>query len=1319
MTKRNRKNSNQKLLYLLTYFLIAGFLCSCLLPASAAAKSETATLRVISTGDLHGQLTTTNYDSAGEHTGSLAQAHTLIKQARKEIKNGTSITVDVGDTIYGYGSDFVVANDGIEYMYQAMAQVGYDAITLGNHDFDYGYTHVKKQLKKAGLSDECVLSNVYSVETGETVWNENKIITKKLKTSSGRTISLKTGIIGVTVPYLSTYANHTGILATKDMVDSVKEQIKKLKAKGSDIILVLAHGSMGDTSYKKNTEKAIYAISQIDGVDAIMFGHPHVNFPSEDNNVSSYYDLPGVSKKTGLVNGIPVVSVKDHGTAIGIADLLLSVSPSGKVSVKSSQAKLSYVENTTASSRDITKYKNLYEAEIKENYERVIASLEDSASITNYFGLLSDNRALELTNEAKIQLGLSYIHNDAPQYRDYPVIAASNYKKYGKESPWDYINISKHITVGDTLNIQSYNHEYASLYWITGKQLREWLEYCASAYENAGYSEKWPDNTINHYVQNQAYQPVLSSAWTGNWSNFSIFDGIEYEIDASLPPRYNIYGERISYGYSRIKNLTCNGKAVTDDMKFVLVSDGITASKPVIGAQLAKQRIKKTSINSSILLKDYILEQAEFGPISGNADNNWHIDFPAYDYYMIRSSFLSAAEAQKQPWYRNTLESTENHIYYQAAFQPNSFQDLYGPTLVLSPDITVATNRNVTVMVQANDASGLAVCKYAKGYYEAEDSIWNNSDTLFSGNSFVVGSNGIYSVMAMDTRGNKTVQHIHISNINTDILQVPSIAKYTNRKSQITGTGEPGATVHFYCKTGSYQTLVSSDGTFSYPLPAQEAGSVVKVSLSDSTGRESEVVEVPVIRTGPNYPEVNSLTNKNSQITGDLKDTTSQIFAIIGSRVYVAENGGERAYRASSRYESSKKIIGTAFSTYGTEFSLSIPVQKAGTVVRVYAVDKIGRTNQLTKLVAEDVAPNQPVIFEACDAENHVFGYVPNASGSYDINVTVNGQSYPVTTDSNGYFAVKTGNLKENATISATASDILEEKKRTSAKGTCKVASYKKFIAEEDYSDISLSPVTEKDPQIIGSLSAPADRIYLKTNGKCYTTPVNPDGSFALEPSDGLVPGKNIYAVYRDVKGDIIETQRLTIALALPEAPQLLTETIYNNTSRLSVFCTDQCTAAVKINGKIYTTANAVFDEALNGYLYQINIEPVKAGSKAYVFMENATGRSSRRTAVVAAKIPEISDLNKITTKTEKITGTVSLILPETSPETPSVENTETVVYAKIKEKGKKDKLYKAKIKADGSFKIVLDSKPEKDSDIVIWAKNAYGGKGKKTIISL
>ena len=131
-------------------------------PKELLAKSKyegVGRLRIYSTSDLHGQSTTFNYDTASLHkNGSLAQISTVIKNDKKTLKNGNTLLVDSGDTIFGIGAKSpmekklpIASSD--QYMYKLMATMGYDALTLGNHDFDYGYDYEKKVLEDSGLAD--------------------------------------------------------------------------------------------------------------------------------------------------------------------------------------------------------------------------------------------------------------------------------------------------------------------------------------------------------------------------------------------------------------------------------------------------------------------------------------------------------------------------------------------------------------------------------------------------------------------------------------------------------------------------------------------------------------------------------------------------------------------------------------------------------------------------------------------------------------------------------------------------------------------------------------------------------------------------------------------------------------------------------------------------------------------------------------------------------------------------------------------------------------------------------------------------------------
>ena len=376
-------------------------LCLCLagsmLPTQKtnAASYGTATLRILSTSDLHGQSINFNYDTASEYSkGSLAQVNTLLKQQKKNLKYGGILQVDCGDTVYGFGSDKICDGSisGTEYMYDAMASMGYDAMTLGNHDFDYGYEYVQEAIEDSGLENKMIVSNVYDAKTKKNIWAENKIITKTLNTTTGKKVNVKIGLIGVTVPTLTSHSDHTAILSTKDMVDSVEEQVPKLKSKNVDLIVVLAHSGIGKQEPVVNDDNVAYAISKIPGVDAIIGGHAHVNFPSTDTNVQKYYQYPGVSAD-GLLNGTSYVAVADHATAIGITDIKLQYI-NGKISVVSKKARVQKVKKSTEGDAAIAEINEDFQDQLDALYDQPLAKVD--GNVNNYFGMLEDNLAVQV-----------------------------------------------------------------------------------------------------------------------------------------------------------------------------------------------------------------------------------------------------------------------------------------------------------------------------------------------------------------------------------------------------------------------------------------------------------------------------------------------------------------------------------------------------------------------------------------------------------------------------------------------------------------------------------------------------------------------------------------------------------------------------------------------------------------------------------------------------------------------------------------------------------------------------------------------------------
>jgi 2',3'-cyclic-nucleotide 2'-phosphodiesterase/3'-nucleotidase len=246
----------------------------------AASEPETVELRIIGTTDIHGQLNSKDYEKGVDYNnGGLARLSDLIKKTKSEVPAESVILLDAGDTLFDYTTEYIFSENQqvIQPIYKALATIGYDAITLGNHDFDYGYDYILRQLNGTGLKDITVLSNITDSKTGEHPFLENMMISRILTTSTGRKVEVKIGILGLTIPTLTGKTHsYVGLLKGEDMVTNAKTEAAKLKEMGADVIVALAHTGMGPEtpSYFHECCLCTTKISDM----CVICGHEHNHF---------------------------------------------------------------------------------------------------------------------------------------------------------------------------------------------------------------------------------------------------------------------------------------------------------------------------------------------------------------------------------------------------------------------------------------------------------------------------------------------------------------------------------------------------------------------------------------------------------------------------------------------------------------------------------------------------------------------------------------------------------------------------------------------------------------------------------------------------------------------------------------------------------------------------------------------------------------------------------------------------------------------------------------------------------------------------------
>lgn len=1111
----NKKITN-RILQVMLVFMLA--FTACPQVSAKAASVQSATLRIISTTDLHGQVSTMHYDFGSQKYGSLAQAYTLIRQARTEVGMENTLTLDVGDSVFGYAADYIVNHSDsnvVQPIYQAMAAINYDAITLGNHDFDYGFPYIKKQLELSGLDEKCIVSNVVINDTGEMPWNESKMVEKQLTTANGKTVDVKIGIVGVTVPSLSGYSNCQEELTGLPIVSSVDRAASKLKAEGADVVVVMAHSSFGKAKPKDDAKNAVYALAMLDSVDAIAAGHAHKNFPSDDEKSASFYDLKKVDKQTGLVNGKPVVMTADHGAGIGLMDIGLEVSADGKVHIADAATSLWMVDKDTVQNQDIVDTQKEAIEPVEASLKQVIGSLSANERIDSYFALLEDNYAIQLVNESKIQYGLNYTGgNGKARYDGYPVVAMTNYKLCSSQSSRDQISLNGLITMQDILNMQQANHNNNIIYWIDGSQLKELLEWSASIYSTSD-GNITSDEVLEQLLEKRGAKSIAAAEWLEDWGAFAVFDGVEYTIDATQNSRYTKLGTLKDASASRIISLTHNGEPVTPDHKFMLVCDDIADNDATKG--IADQKVLgRIGVDMAYKnLTEYVRQQQEFGGLTPSVDHNWNVVFDYGSEYIVRASIFSQPDAVVQSWFQELAATNEAFAYYLAQFVKTEAEDKDAPLLVAASTQTEETNSPVEIKVQANDRSGVAQVRCIPGKVEPDSISWADAMVITSG-AFTVEANGVYSVAAQDIYGNQAVRYISVSNINPQSLPAPTIKKITNKSDVVTGKAALGTTVHINAGGQTYEAKAEKKGSYSCDVDFLAAGSEVTAYCTDDTGKASRLVSTIVVKDGPDVPVLKTITNKSTQVSG--KYTMNAPFTLVmfeGSTAYISSEQGRSLYENSPAYEDDFAVEVLDYEQDGESFHFPIPLYDAGTELEFVTIDKIGRISGTVEVTTADAAPDQPRLEEVCDAELTIRGHVTSVCDDGTVQVTVGGKKFHGEVAPDGTFAVQTNGLQKGQTVSVVAKDEKDGEIRKSVKAELKVRSYKNYT---DMGLLEIEPVYDNSKQVEGVVE-PGYTAYIRIQGKEEQLAVDVDGAFVYPLEQALSKGEKIYLTARSQDG--------------------------------------------------------------------------------------------------------------------------------------------------------------------------------------------------------
>ena len=582
---------------------------------ASQAGAATVELRLLETTDIHTNVMDYDYyrDQSTESFG-LIRVASLIKQARFEATN--SVLVDNGDLIQGSPMADWRASEGLDNgemhpVYKVMNELGYNVGNLGNHEFNYGLEYLNQAL--AGANFPYINANVVDLKTGKNLFKPYLIQEQKVTDTDGNTQTLKVGYIGFVPPQIMQWDRKhlEGKVEALDITKQAEKLVPQMRAEGADVVIAIPHSGISTEPYKTMAENSVYYLSQVEGIDAIMFGHSHGTFPSAD-----FTDIPGVDVEQGTINGVPAVMPGRWANHLGIIDLELN-DDSGEWKTTKAKGFIRSISDSSgkpAVERD-EKLADLLKDDHKATRDFVNQPIGKSSDLMySYLALVQDDPTVQIVNNAQIDYVERFIQGD-PDLDGIPVLSAAAPFKVGgrKNDPANFTEVEAGtLTFRNAADLYLYPNTLVAVK-VTGSDLKEWLERSAGQFNQIDTTSTARQELIN---------------WdTFRTYNFDVIDGVDYQIDISQPSRYNEQGQVVDTSAERIVGLTFNGKPVDPKQTFIIATNNYRAYGGGNFAGTGDDNIVFASPDENRqILSDYIASQTkEHGLVVPVADNNWQL----------------------------------------------------------------------------------------------------------------------------------------------------------------------------------------------------------------------------------------------------------------------------------------------------------------------------------------------------------------------------------------------------------------------------------------------------------------------------------------------------------------------------------------------------------------------------------------------------------------------------------------------------------------------------------------------------------------------
>ncbi|MFQ5662270.1 MAG: bifunctional metallophosphatase/5'-nucleotidase [Terriglobia bacterium] len=450
-----------------------------------SGTGQTLRITVLATTDVHGNLWPYDYLRGQAAERGLAKVASYVKRVR--VRQPHTLLVDCGDTFQGTPLAYLYAEKNtveLNPVVAAMNAVGYDAMAVGNHEFNFGLTTLWRLKEEAAFP--ILGANIVS-----TYHDTRRDFTPYVIRRVG---GVRVAILGMVTPAVPRWEppDHRIGYKFRDLVETAKRFVPKLRRK-ADLVILLVHSGLGRDPETGEPRRQLYPeenrvwdiAEQVPGIDAIFFGHSHQELAGKE------------------VNGVLLVQAKNWAQSVAQAEFVLAREKAGAPwRLIERQSRLVPMDETIPADPEILALTREAHERTERYLNTVVGQLDRELDART--GRIEDHPLVELIQRAQLHYGRA---------------EASLASLFSTRTRW----VAGPVTIRDVYGLYFYENQLFTVE-ITGAQLKEALEYSARSFK----SYPWPrQGRGSPFADLPGY-------------NHDMAEGVSYQIDLSRPP-----GERI------------------------------------------------------------------------------------------------------------------------------------------------------------------------------------------------------------------------------------------------------------------------------------------------------------------------------------------------------------------------------------------------------------------------------------------------------------------------------------------------------------------------------------------------------------------------------------------------------------------------------------------------------------------------------------------------------------------------------------------------------------------------------------------------------